>query len=310
MLESNLWVDKYRPKTIEDYVWIDANQKAQIESWITEKSIPHIILSGGPGCGKSSLALMLMNMLEVDDSDIKFINASKQTGVEFIRDLEGFAETMPIGDLRYVLLDEADRLSPQAQDALKGMVEEYTNNCRWILTTNRPNKITGPLHSRFAQGFHIEGLDKEQFITKAATIMMTEGIEINEEKLEILEEFVSLTYPDLRKCLNVLQKACKTGELLRTTGSSGSMTEYMMQAIELFKVGKIHEARKIICANANENDFEEIFKLLYQNLNWWGKEEEKQQRAIVIIANRLRDHALAAVPEVNMAACLVELAML
>jgi DNA polymerase III delta prime subunit len=310
-IKNGLWVDRYRPRTLEDYVWVNDGLKHQIEAWISEREIPHVLLSGGPGCGKSSLLDLLMELLEVDPSDIKAENASTNTGIDFVRDLENFATTLPCGNLRYIILNEADRLSPQAQDALKDMIEEYTSNCRWLFTTNRPNKITGPLHSRFAQGFHIESLDKESFITRAATILMKEGIDLNDEKLEILDEYISITYPDMRKCLNVLQKNCRTGELVRSIGSgSGSMTEYMVQAVHLFKTNKIHEARKVICANASENDFEEIFKLLYQNIHWWGKDEETQNKAIIIIANRLRDHALVALPELNMSACLIELSML
>lgn len=310
-IKTALWCDKYRPKTLEDYVWINDTQKLQVEDWIKNKDIPHVLLSGGPGVGKSSLAKLLMTILDIDPSDVTFVNASHHNGVDFVRDLTGFAETMPSGDMRYVILDEADRLSLQAQDALKSMIEEYSNNCRWILTTNRPNKITGPLHSRFSQGFHIESLDKEQFVTKVATILITEGIDLTAEKFEILDEYVSVTYPDLRKCINLLQANCKTGDLLRPAGSSaGSMTEYMVQAVNLFKNGKIHEARKLICANASDNDFEEIYKLLYQNITWWGKTEESQNKAIVIIANRLRDHALVAIAELNLAACLIELSMI
>lgn len=310
MLNNNLWTERYRPKTIEDYVWINDGQRQQVESWIKEQEIPHLLLSGGPGVGKSSLAMLLMKALNVDTSDIKFVNASKNTGIDYIRDLENFIETMPNGKYRYVILDEADRLSPNAQDSLKSMIEEYSAICRWILTTNRPNKITKPLHSR-VQGFHIEQLDREQFVTRVATILITEGIDLKEENLEILDEYVSVTYPDLRKCINTLQQHCKTGKLTRPTHvSNGGMTEYMVQAVHLFKSGKIHEARKLICANANDNDFEEIYSLLYRNLDWFGNDEDTQNKAIVIIANRLKDHSLVADPEIALAACLIELSML
>ena len=209
-----------------------------------------------------------------------------------------------------MLTHNCDRLTPEAQDALKSMIEEYSSICRWILTTNRPHKITGPLHSRM-QGFHIESLDREQFVTRVATILIKEGVDLNEENLEILDEYATVAYPDLRKCINMLQQNCKDGELRRPSGSgSGSMGEYMVQAVNLFKRGQIHEARKIICANASDGDYEEIYRLLYRNLDWWGKDDDVQNRAIVIIANRLKDHTLVADPEIAMAAALVELSML
>jgi DNA polymerase III delta prime subunit len=306
---NTLWTERYRPQKLEDYVWINDEQRRQVEGWVKDRDIPHVLLSGGPGCGKSTLAKLMMVELGVSNGDIKFVNASHHRGIDFIRDLSGFAETMPSGDYRYVILDEADRLTPEAQDALKSMIEEYSSICRWILTTNRPHKITGPLHSR-TQGFHVEALDREQFVTRVATILITEGVDLNEENLEILDEYVTVTYPDLRKCLNMLQQNCRDGQLRRPKAGGGKgIAEYMIEAVALFKNGHIHEARKIICANAGESDYEEIYRLLYRNLDWWGKDEESQNKAIVIIANRLRDHSMVADPEIAMAACLVELSM-
>lgn len=309
-IKNNLWVEKHRPTKLEDYVWIDDSQKREVGGWVSQGEIPHLLLSGGPGCGKTTLAKLVLREMNVDDSDVKYVNASMMTGIDAMRDLVGFCETMPIGNFRYVMLDEADRLSPQAQDSLKNMIEEYSAICRWILTTNRPHKIFGPIHSR-TQGFHVEALDREQFITRVAKILIMEGVDLTEENLEILDEYVTVAYPDLRKCLNLLQQNCSDGNLRRPKGGSSSgVSEYMVNAVSLFKNGRIHEARKVICENATDADYEEIYKLLYRNLDWWGKDDDTKHKAIVIIANRLKDHALVADPEIAMAACLVELSML
>jgi len=307
---NTLWVEKYRPKSIADYVWVNDNQKTQVESWIADRDIPNLLLSGGPGIGKTTLAKCLFNELDVVESDIKYVNASQHTGIDHLRALQGFVETMPMGDYRYVLLDEADYLSHNAQAMLRNMIEEYSNVCRWVLTCNVPHKIIPALHSR-CQGFHIEHLDRELFVTRIATILIAEGIDLTEENLEILDEYTIATYPDLRKCINLLQQNCSNGKLNRPNkgGSMGGM-DYMIQAINLFKQGKIHDARNVICAQAKVEDYEEIYRMLYRNLNWWSNEEAKQHQAIVIIANRLKDHALVAEPEINLAACLIELSFL
>jgi DNA polymerase III delta prime subunit len=310
MIENSLWVEKYRPKTLDEYVWTDESQKTQVMTWVKEKEIPNLLLSGSAGVGKTTLAKCLFNELDVDPTDIRYVNASHHTGVDYYRGLGAFIETMASGNFRYILLDEADYLSPSSQAILRSMIEEYSNVCRWILTCNYPHKIIPALHSR-TQGFNIEDLDREQFVTRAATILISEGIDLQEENLEILDEYVEVTYPDLRKCINLLQQNCGSGELKRPGSSSGKgSSEYMVNAVAMFKVGKIHEARKLICDNATPEEYEDIYRLLYRNLDWWGSDEDTQNKAIVIIANRLKDHALVADPEIALAACLVELSSL
>jgi len=209
-----------------------------------------------------------------------------------------------------LLTHNCDYLSPNAQAMLRNMMEEYSNICRWILTCNYPNKVIPALHSR-TQGFHIEHLDRELFVERIATILIAEGVDLTAENLEILDEYSTATYPDLRKCINLLQQNCADGQLKRPAKGGGQGTmDYMIAAINLFKQHKIHDARKIVCANARTEDYEEIYKLLYRNLDWWGATDDQQNQAIVIIANRLRDHSLVADSEINLAACLIELASL
>jgi len=131
---------RHTVQSIKDYVWVNDAQKAQVEGWIADRNIPNLLLSGGPGIGKTTLAKCLFHELNVDDMDIKYINASNETKIENLRSLMGFIETMPMGEFRYVLLDEADYLSHNSQAMLRNMMEEYSNICRWILTCNYPEQ--------------------------------------------------------------------------------------------------------------------------------------------------------------------------
>ncbi len=193
---KELWVEKYRPKTIDGYVFRDAHQKEQVERWIKEGTIPHLLFSGSAGIGKTTLAKILLNALGVNDLDILEINASRTNSVEDVRDkIVNFVQMIPFGDFKVVLLDEADYLSPNAQAALRGVMEEYHTTSRFIFTCNYPNRIIPALHSR-SQGFHIERVDQTEFTARVATILVEESVDFD---LDTLDTFVKATYPDLRK---------------------------------------------------------------------------------------------------------------
>ena len=181
-----LWVEKYRPRTVSDYVFRDDKQKKQVSSWVDSGAIPHLLFSGAAGTGKTTLAKVLLKELDVDDGDVMMINASNENNVDTMRTkINGFASSLPFsGDFKYVLLDEADYLSPNAQAILRNMMETYSTTCRFILTCNYPNKVIPAIHSR-CQGYHIEKLDTEEFTARVATILITEGTDLDLETLDI-----------------------------------------------------------------------------------------------------------------------------
>lgn len=304
---KELWVEKYRPSTIDGYVFRDNAQREQIESWIKDKAIPHLIFSGNAGIGKTTLAKILINQLEIDSYDILEINASRTNSVDDVREkIQKFVETMPFGDFKIVLLDEADYLSPNAQAALRGVMETYAHTARFILTCNYPNKIIPALHSR-CQGFHIERVDVTEFTARAATVLVEEAIEFD---LDTLDTYVKASYPDLRKCLNTLQMNSSTGKLLTPSGDSSSTGDWKLSAIELFKEGRINDARKLMCTQVRPEEMEEVFRWLYDNLELWGKDAEKQDQAIIIIRNGLVNVPLVADQEINLSATITELCQL
>lgn len=302
---KELWVEKYRPKTIDGYVFKDKEQKTQILQWIKDKSIPHLLFSGNAGIGKTTLAKILCNELEVDPLDILELNASRTNSVDDVRDkITSFVQMIPFGDFKVVLLDEADYLSPNAQAALRGVMETYHRTARFILTCNYPNKIIPAIHSR-CQGFHIARVDQTEFTARVAEILISENVEF---ELDTLDTYVKATYPDLRKCINTIQMNGQTGKLIFQK-ENFSESDWRVQMVELFKEGKINDARKLICGKVRAEEMEEIYRWLYDNLSFFGN-EEKQDSAVLIIKQGLVDHTLVVDPEINLAATLIRLARL
>jgi len=300
-----LWTEKYRPRTVADYVFRDDAQRKQVHTWVDSKSIPHLLFSGAPGVGKTTLAKILINELEIDDYDVLEINASRENSVDTIRDkITGFVQTMPFGDFKVVLLDEADYISPNGQAALRGVMETYHASARFILTCNYPNRVIPALHSR-CQGFHIERVDVTEFTARVATVLVTESVAFD---LDTLDTYVKATYPDLRKCLNMCQMNSTVGTLTAPHGDEGGVREWKLEVVDLFKQGRILEARKLMCASVRPEEMEEVFRWMYDNLELWSADAEKQDQAIVIIRNGIANIPMMADQEINLAATMIELA--
>ena len=226
---KELWTEKYRPRELKDYVFRDDAQRQQVQSWVDSKAIPHLLFSGAPGVGKTTLAKILINELGIDDYDVLEINASRENSVDTIRDkITGFVQTMPFGSFKVVLLDEADYISPNGQAALRGVMETYHASARFILTCNYPNRVIPALHSR-CQGFHIERVDVTEFTARMATVLVTEAVEFD---LDTLDTYVKATYPDLRKCLNMCQMNATQGRLDKPHGDEGGAREWKIDVVE------------------------------------------------------------------------------
>jgi replication factor C small subunit len=289
---------------VDGYVFRDEAQREQVKQWIKEGAIPHLLFSGSAGIGKTTLAKILITALNVDEYDILQINASRDNGVDFIRTrIEGFVSTMPFGKFKIVLLDEADYLSPGAQAVLRGLMETYSDTARFIMTCNYPHKIIPALHSR-CQGFHIEKVDHTEFTARAATVLVTEGVDFD---LDTLDSYVKATYPDLRKCLNLLQMNSTDNKLKAPSETGTGTSDYKLAMIDLFKNGKIREARKLLCEQARPEEMDEIISWAYNNLGMWSKTDEGQDEAILIIRKAAVNAPLVADHEINLAAMMIEL---
>jgi DNA polymerase III delta prime subunit len=305
-MKNNLWVEKYRPNTVEDYVFVDSRQREQVVGWIKDESIPHLLLSGDPGTGKTTLAKVLIHELGINEYDVLEINASRENSVDVVRDrIVGFVQTMPFGKFKVVLLDEADYLTPAGQAALRNDMEAYHMTARFILTCNYGHRIIPALKSRCHE-VHISKTDKTEFTARAATVLVNENVEFD---LDILDTYVGATYPDLRKCLNQLQVNSSTGKLLPPLSASNSEDGLLVEATQLFKAGKILEGRQQLMQylSLNPARVEDIYRWMYNNLDLWGKTNEKRDASIIIIRNGLANLSLVGIPEINLAATMVEL---
>jgi replication factor C small subunit len=300
---KELWVEKYRPKSSSDYVWIDRDQKHMVETWIHDKYIPHLLLAGNAGAGKTTLAKVLVNELGVDPAEFMHINASRDNGVDFLRNkITNFCSTMAMGPFKVVLLDEADYITPPAQGILRGMLEQYSEGVRFILTCNYPNKIIPALHSR-CQTITFKTLDETDFTRRLAEILVGEGVELDGDTLQM---YVKACYPDLRKAINTVQMRSTSGKL-DAPKTEDSESDYKLAMVDLFRQGRLREARNLIIKQITLEEYEDMFRFMYRNLDLWGKDEDTQDQALLLIRKGLVNHGLVADAEINLSATFVEL---
>jgi DNA polymerase III delta prime subunit len=300
-----LWVEEYRPKTIDDCI-LPASLKTLFQSFIDKGEISNMLFSGTPGVGKTTVAKALCEQM---NCDWIMINGSEEGGIDVLRNkIKNFASTVSLsGGKKVVILDEADYLNPQStQPALRGFVEEFHKNCRFILTCNFKNRIIEPLHSRFSNiEFKINNKEKPQLQTqlynRATFILKSKNIEYEDKALIGL---ITRHFPDFRKLINELQRYSVSGAI--DAGILVNISDENLKSLTShLKAKEFGDMRKWVVNNL-DNDPVKIFRKIYDSLNT-SLQPETIPHAILIIADYQYKSAFVADQEINLVACLTEL---
>ncbi len=307
-MKHELWIIKHRPHRLDDFVWRDPEMRKMVEDWLTQKALPHCLFSGHHGTGKSSLALLLLDLLEIPDTDRLLINASRERKIEDLQDkiinfLDAWAFN-PTG-IKYIFLDESDKLSQLAQGMLRNEMESYPD-CRFIMTCNEARKIIPPLHSRL-QEIKFIALDKDDYTLRAADVLLQEGVNYEPE---VLLAYVARIYPDLRKLLGTLQQHSRDGVLLPPSEAVEGTQDYLPRVVELFSKGKYLDGRKLLIALADPDGYLDIFRYFYQHLALFGPTQVQQNKALIAIRDAMLHHAVVADQEINLSALIAELSLI
>ena len=304
MKETFLWVEKYRPKTISDCILPDSIKNTFIE-FIGQKEIPNLLLAGGSGVGKTTVARAVCEELH---ADYILINGSEESGIDVLRNkIKTFASTVSLqGGRKVVILDEADYLNPQStQPALRGFIEEFHKNCRFIFTCNFKNRIIEPLHSRCAViEFKINGnkaILASQFMTRVENILKSEGIGFEEP---VVAELIMKHFPDWRRVLNELQRYSVSGTI--DSGILVNIAEVNMKELMThLKNKEFSKVRKWVVDNI-DNDPVKVFRKIYEKL-YEFMEPSSIPAAVLVLGKYQYYSAFVADPEVNLLACLTEI---
>lgn len=307
MSKDFLWVEKYRPKTINDTV-LPSDIKSAFQQFVDQGSIPNLLLTGGPGVGKTTAARAMLEQL---DCDYIVINGSLKGNIDTLRnDIQQFASSVSFsGGRKYVILDEADYLNPQStQPALRNFMEEFSKNCGFILTCNFKNRIIEPLHSRCSVvDFKIPTKEKPklaaQFFKRACSVLDNESVEYDQK---VVVELIQKHFPDWRRILNELQRYGATGKI-----DSGILVnlsdEGFKKLVGYLKDKNFTDVRKWVGENA-DNEPTVVFRKLYDHASEIMTKSSIPQ-LVLILSEYQYKHAFAADHEINLVACLTHIMM-
>ena len=299
-LEHSLWVEKYRPTTLDTYIG-NEHLKSKVSVYLESGDLPHLLLYEKAGTGKTTLAKLLVNNIECD---YMYINASDENSVDTVRNkVRGFASTMGFKDYKIIILDECDYITPNAQAALRNLMETFSKHCRFILTCNFVERIIDPIQSR-CQSFQVIPPSKKEVAVHMTNILKEEGIA---SKVDDIAGLVNAGYPDIRRVINSCQRQCVDGMLV-VDKQSLVESDYKMKLMEIIKKENKKDAfkgvRKLL-ADSQVTDFAELYKLMYDEVDSYGTGHIAE--CILIIAKYQLSDSQVVDKEINAMAMIIEL---
>jgi DNA polymerase III delta prime subunit len=300
-MKTSLWVERYRPRTIETVIFQDDKQAAFFRNIVSSGDLPNILMHGVQGTGKTTISKALIADLQIDPSDVLLLKCSDEK-IDALRDKAvGFAMTFPMGKFKVIRLEEFDYLSLDAQALLRSLIEDSSENCRYIATCNYVNKVIPPLRSRF-QEFAFRAPDQEKVIMRMAEMLEQEGVAYDPEDLI---SYVTVGYPDIRKTIQLLSQNIQDKKLGSAKGATAQEADWKFGLLESLQRGDFKSARKLVCESATREEHEDVFRFLYTNID--KLKVSDKDHAIVTIAEYLYRHSIVADTEINLAALFIEL---
>ena len=299
-LSNTLWVEKYRPSNLDTYIGND-HLKDKVSVYLESGDLPHLLLYGKAGTGKTTLAKILVKNIECD---YLYINASDENNVDTVRNkVKNFASTMGFKDYKIIILDECDYITPNAQAALRNLMETFSKHCRFILTCNFVERIIDPIQSR-CQSFQIIPPSKKEVAKHIHNILLKENVMSDMKDLKVL---IDSGYPDIRRVINSAQQNVVKNKLKLDT-TSIIQNDYKLKLLKILKTQDkktaFSDIRQLLLDN-KITDFADLFRLLYDEVDDWGKGHVAE--CILIIARYELSDSQVVDKEINAMAMLIEL---
>ena len=299
-IKNSLWVEKYRPSKLDSYIG-NQHLRSKVKVYIESGDLPHLLLYGRAGTGKTTLAKLLVNNI---DCDYLYINASDENSVDVVREkVKNFASTLGFKEMKVIILDECDYITPNAQAALRNLMETFSKNCRFILTCNYVERIIDPIQSR-CQSFQIIPPDRKEVAVHLNTILTKEGVKSD---INDIVTIVNGGFPDLRRVINAAQRQVVNGELVIDEGMS-IQNDYKNQVLEILKTQDKKNSFKNIrqlLADSKVTDFSDLFRLLFDTVDDWGRGHVAE--CILVLSQYQQSDAVVVDKEINIMAMFIEI---